>query len=119
MVLFNTGSDVSPVQKLMQKAQYLNADIVFLQEVRRNHTDYLKDLWDTFPYQSSRQRSDNLGLAVLFKYPLEGVRIFKVAGRQVPWIEGSGQLQDKAVSFLAVHAFPRSAVSSSRPEIVT
>ena len=81
-------------------------DFVVLLEVNERWFNRLAPLRDQYPHLEKRVRSDNFGIAVFSRLPLEETRVVEFGGSRLPSIVSRLRINGTAATMIATHPLP-------------
>lgn len=94
-------------EEVLQAIRAANPDVIVLLEVDDDWMQALKPLKDgEYKYWVAAPRSDNFGIALLSRFPLEDSETLFLGGAGVPSIRARTRLGEGTVTFLASHPVP-------------
>lgn len=82
------------------------SDLIIVEEVNKRWVDVLRKLDTTHPYQKLIPNSDNFGIAIYSRHPLQDVEIVDFANEGIPSISASIALNNRKFRIIAVHPGP-------------
>lgn len=97
----------------VEEVRRAQPDIVSVQEVDFAWQEALTPLLDDYPYHVFEPRTDNFGIAMLSKLPLEETAVFYPANPEVPAIRARLKQGDATVHLLSIHTLPPGTRRSS------
>lgn len=84
----------------------LAPDVVCFEEIDEAWQKVLTEYLTDYPYRCVRAQTDNFGIAVFSKLPLEDVRIIPLGTAGVPSITAIVRAGDKSFRLMSVHVLP-------------
>jgi endonuclease/exonuclease/phosphatase (EEP) superfamily protein YafD len=93
-------------QHLVDQVLAAEVDVVVLQEVNQRWLDQLVRLNDRFEYRIAVPRSDNFGMLLLSRFPINKQQVHQWSLFELPNIEAELNVEGRAVTVLAVHPPP-------------
>lgn len=93
-------------QRLVDQVLSAEVDVVVLQEVNQRWLNKLQALEKRFPHRIAVPRSDNFGMLLLSRYPINRQHIHQWSLFELPNIEAELDAEGSAVTVLAVHPPP-------------
>lgn len=103
VVLSNVLTSNPEPDRLLRFLQRARADVVVLLEISPEWVTLLQPLLEEYPGQLLHPRSDNFGLGILSRQPLENPHVFD---GELPWLSADTRLVGKRVQIVAVHPPP-------------
>ncbi|NQZ07638.1 MAG: endonuclease/exonuclease/phosphatase family protein [Algicola sp.] len=106
LIQSNVNSANQDHQKVIELVKTEQPDIFVAQEVNRRWVNQLKAIETLLPYKIVQPRSDNFGIALYSKYPLDKAQVIYLGKANVPSIEVQLSLNQKPLTILATHPLP-------------
>lgn len=108
IVHFNVNTKLGEVTEIQSYLHEIDADLIVLQEVDHGFLARLQPvLQASYPHQVLEPRSDNFGIALFSKYPLDNPQVVNLGEVAVPSIFSGVQLPGDATFYLmATHPVP-------------
>ena len=106
-MLFNVNTRAGNPDKVIELIRKTEPDFFTILEADRAWTNRLSQLEQTYPHKIVRPRSDNFGIALYSRYPVEGDIVF-IGAAGVPSIKASVGFPEGQVRLLATHPLPPS-----------
>jgi endonuclease/exonuclease/phosphatase (EEP) superfamily protein YafD len=93
-------------ERILDAITKAKADILLLVEVRPNHLQALQPALGDYPYYFSLPDTDNFGLAIFSRLPLESAEALAFDGTCTPMLFARLTLAGHRLSLLGVHPWP-------------
>lgn len=106
IVFANVRTSNREYQLLYSAITQRQSDLIVLAETDVRWLNYLRKLDANYPYHKLVPRSDNFGIAVYSKHPLQHVSIEDFSGNGTPSISASITVHDQKIRIIAVHPGP-------------
>ncbi|CAA6678361.1 MULTISPECIES: endonuclease/exonuclease/phosphatase family protein [unclassified Lentimonas] len=103
---YNLNTANRKYQEVLEFLQTTNADIVFLMEVNQTWISKLSALKASYPYSIMHPRSDNFGLALYSKHPIDNGMIPSFGSNELPTIEAAIRLPKQTLHLIGTHPLP-------------
>lgn len=81
-------------------------DLLALMEVDRSWLDSLSSLYARYPYHIAQPRSDNFGIALFSRFPIDDLRLRRLGGDGLSMVEGHFSLGSRSITLAAAHPVP-------------
>jgi endonuclease/exonuclease/phosphatase (EEP) superfamily protein YafD len=112
LMLSNVNTANQDHQKVIELVKTEQPDIFVAQEVSQIWVNQLKAIETLLPYKIVKPRSDNFGIALYSKYPLDNAQVNYLGKAKVPSIEvqlnpkQNQKQKQKPLTILATHPLP-------------
>jgi endonuclease/exonuclease/phosphatase (EEP) superfamily protein YafD len=106
LLLANVLSSNQLYAALLNEIKRKKADIIVVLELTPQWANKLKTIDKNYPHQKLIPRSDNFGIGLYSKYPLENINTVDFAGNEIPSITASILIDKKHLNIIATHPFP-------------
>jgi endonuclease/exonuclease/phosphatase (EEP) superfamily protein YafD len=93
-------------QQLVDQIMAAEVDLVILQEVNQRWLDQLRPLDDRFEYRIAVPRSDNFGMVLYSRHPINDHQVHRWSLFDLPNIEAELNVDGRLLRVLAVHPPP-------------
>ncbi|OIO68029.1 MAG: endonuclease/exonuclease/phosphatase [Zetaproteobacteria bacterium CG_4_9_14_3_um_filter_49_83] len=92
--------------KLLALIKQEKPDVVVLLEIDQQWAKALKTLDTAYPYQYVFPQSDNFGIALFSRWPLENIQNLELGRMPIASIKADMRLNDRTITILATHPVP-------------
>ncbi len=107
ILLCNVLTENPKYEQVLGIVREVDPDILVLLEVNWDWMGALAPLKESYPFKVTQPRSDNFGIALLSRLPLENTQIIEDFGNSsAPAIVGEIPLGGKSLSLVAIHTLP-------------
>ena len=106
LYIFNVYQYNENHKQVLQGLKNSGADIIFLSEINSEWRDGLDDLFDLYPYSSSKLKENTYGLLVLSKYQIESSEIHYLVRKDVPSLELMINFNGERIKLWMIHPKP-------------
>lgn len=93
-------------QEVIEYLRVADADIIFLMEIDDPWLAALRSLESTHPHHITSARTDNFGLALFSRVPLQDARLEYLAGSGAPTVMASVELEGRQLTVMGTHPMP-------------
>ena len=104
LMTFNVNSRGDP-QKALQVIQASQPDVLLLLEITQAWLQQLAPLTEAFPHQIVQPRTDNFGIALLSRYPIEG-QVMWLGPARLPSVHAQVDLHGDKFEVWGTHPLP-------------
>lgn len=112
IMLVNVNTHQGDPKRVQAYVLEMDPDILVLEEINDAWMNALNRLSIPYPYSVVQTRSDNFGIGVFSKFPLENSKIFE-AGSDVPSISTRVEFKTKSIHLIATHPLPPIGANNS------
>ncbi len=102
----NVLTQNSKHRPILEYALSSGADIIGIQEVNHRWVEQLAPLEEKYPYSLKVPRSDNFGIALYSRLPVDNLRIEYLLPYNLESIAGTVQLGGRAIHVRVIHVLP-------------
>jgi endonuclease/exonuclease/phosphatase (EEP) superfamily protein YafD len=106
LLLANVLSSNQLYTALLNEIKRKKADIIVVLELTPQWAKKLKAIDENYPHQKLIPRTDNFGIGLYSKYPLENINTVDFASNDIPSITASILINKKQLNIIATHPFP-------------
>lgn len=106
IVLSNVYTANQQEERLINTILKKHPDLIVVQEINDRWAKALEVLDKKFPYQKVIPRSDNFGIGLYSKYPLDDIEVLDLAGNGIESISAKIITGDETISLIATHPLP-------------
>ncbi|MBS2006145.1 MAG: endonuclease/exonuclease/phosphatase family protein [Cyanobacteria bacterium SZAS TMP-1] len=106
LLQYNVHSSNKKYDQLIEYAGRVKPDILCLEEVTPAWVAGLTPLRKNYPYEVTRARDDNFGIAIFSRYPLKDAAILSLGKAGLPSAFARVELRGKVYSIVATHPLP-------------
>jgi endonuclease/exonuclease/phosphatase (EEP) superfamily protein YafD len=114
VMLLNVNTQLGDPERVKQAIQNADPDIIVLEEISFRWVKDLIWLSGAYPNSCIQPRSDNFGIGIFSKYPLEDSEVVIIGDAQVPSIVTTVNVSHTKLTVVATHPLPPSGVAYSR-----
>lgn len=106
LLLTNVLSSNQSYAALLNRIELKQADIIVVLELSPQWANELTKIDKNYPYQKLIPRTDNFGIGLYSKYPLENIKVVDFSIKGIPSITANIRLHGKHLNVIATHPIP-------------
>jgi endonuclease/exonuclease/phosphatase (EEP) superfamily protein YafD len=106
LLLTNVLTSNQSYGSLLKEIERKQADIIVVLELGYQWANELRTIDKKYPYQELIPRTDNFGIGLYSKYPLENIQVMDFASNGIPSITAGIQFDRNYLNIIATHPIP-------------
>ena len=106
LLLTNVLTSNQSYAELLKEIERKQADIIVVLELGYQWANELRTIDKKYPYQELIPRTDNFGIGLYSKYPLENIQVMEFATNGIPSITASILFNGNYLNIIATHPIP-------------
>ncbi len=106
LLLANVNTYGGDPDRVADLIRHVAADYVVLEEISPEWLDRLADVLRAYPYSEADARTDNFGIGLFSRWPLENTQILTLGPVDVPAVAARFHLAGQPVMLVAMHTLP-------------
>ncbi|WP_269537653.1 endonuclease/exonuclease/phosphatase family protein [Cerasicoccus fimbriatus] len=105
-MLFNVNSQLGDPNQVRAVIEAQDPDILVLEEISDDWVMALEPVLQRYPHSVVRPRSDNFGIGLYSRIPLENVQTHYLGGSEVPTLTATLETPSGGLDIIATHPLP-------------